>query len=237
MNIKNLFWMIPFISFSLGYIAIQKLLHIPETTVPHLVGKHVHAILPIITQHNLNIRLIDQKEEPDLPEGIILSQTPISGANIKQNQPLFIVTTKKPSVTRAPQCIGLNNDELVIQLQTHGIHPRIYYMPHPYPEKICFAQSPHYNEPLEKNKLILYISSGNNKPIIWPDFTNQSLQNVINFLDTYHIQPHIINDCQNICYTYTELVVIDQRPFAGTLLTLDECKPLSVQLRVTHKDT
>ena len=211
---------------------MQRLWSMPESITPHLVGKQVHEILPLITQHNLNIRLIDQKEEADLPEGIILNQTPTAGTAIKPNQPLFIVTTKKPSAIQAPQCVGIHIDELTQQLQTTDIHPRIYYVPHPYPEKTCFAQSPQCNEPLEKNRLLLYVSSGNNKPIIWPDFTGVSLQEVNEFLAAYHIEPHIINDSPHKHYSNAQYTITDQRPFAGTLLTLDENKPLSVQLRI-----
>ena len=121
-------------------------------------------------------------------------------------------------------------------MQSQGISPRIYYLPHPYPEKLCFAQSPHYNEPLDKNKLTLYISAGNNKPIIWPDFKNLPLEEVIAFLDNYHIEPHIVKDAHYSYYNNPEYIVIDQRPFAGTLVTLDEAKPLSVQLRVHTKE-
>ncbi len=211
---------------------MQQLFHTPETITPHCIGKQVHEILPLVTQHKLNIRLIDQKEEADLPEGIILNQTPTSGTAIKANQPLFLVTTKKPVANRAPQCIGIHLNEITTHLQTAGIHPRIYYVSHPYPEKICFAQSPQANLPLEKNTIVLYVSSGNNKPVIWPDFTDMPLHDVIEFLNSYNIQPHIINDTQRTQHINHEYKVTDQRPFAGTLLTLDENKPLSVQLRV-----
>jgi serine/threonine-protein kinase len=211
---------------------MQQLFHTPETITPHCIGKQVHEILPLVTQHKLNIRLIDQKEEADLPEGIILNQTPASGTAIKANQPLFLVTTKKPVATRAPQCIGTHLNEIITNLQTAGIHPRIYYVSHPYPDNICFTQSPQANEPLEKNTLVLYISSGNNKPVIWPDFAGMQLQDVIEFLHSYNIQPYIINDVARVQHSNYEYKVIDQRPFAGTLLTLDESKPLSVQLRV-----
>jgi len=211
---------------------MQKLFRVPEISTPHLVGQQVHTILPLITQYNLNLRVIDQKEEPDLPEGIILNQTPSAGTMIKSNQPLFIVTTKKPVVARAPRCVGIQSDELHTQLQESGIHPRMYHLPHPYPEKICFAQSPQPDEPLDKNRLILYISSGNNKPIIWPHFIDMPLHDVITFLDEYHIKPHIIGDSLYNNHENSEYIVVDQRPFAGTLLTLDENRPLSVQLRV-----
>ncbi|HLW73427.1 MAG TPA: PASTA domain-containing protein [Candidatus Babeliales bacterium] len=231
-NIKKYLWIMPFLSFLLGYCIMQRLFRTTESITPHLVGKQVHEILPLITQHNLNIRLIDHKEEADLPEGIILNQTPAAGTAIKPNQPLFLVTTKKPLAVRAPQCIGIKLDELMPQLHTEGIRPRIYHLPHSYPEKICFAQSPQPHEPLEKNRLILYVSSGDNKPIIWPDLTGFPLQNVVEFLEMYQIEPHIINDSPHKQYTHTHYTVTDQRPFAGTLLTLDEHKPLSVQLRV-----
>ncbi len=210
------------------------LLHIPEITAPDVIGKEVHTILPLITKHKLNLRLIDQIEETnsDIPEGIILNQTPAAGTKIKENQPLFIVTTKKPIPLRAPQCVGIQSKELCNQLHAQGINPRIYYVSHSYPENLCFAQSPQHNQPLEKNKLTLYISAGNNKPIIWPDFTNMPLQQVIDFLDNYGIQPHIISDVPSIHLNNAQHIVIDQRPFAGTLLILDKNKPLSVQLRV-----
>jgi beta-lactam-binding protein with PASTA domain len=247
-NFKNYLFLVPFFSFITGYCVMQQLFHTPETITPHLIGKQVHEILPLITHHKLNIRLIDQKEEAALPEGIILNQTPTPGTAIKANQPLFVVTTKKPQTTRAPQCTGININTLLLQLQTTDIHPRIYYVSHPYPEKTCFAQSPQPHEPLEKNRLVVYVSSGNNKPIIWPNFTGMPLQHVVEFLNIYNIQPHIINDkpqAQSAIAlshsqksyakgeaTADQYIVTDQRPFAGTLLTLDENKPLSVQLRV-----
>lgn len=235
MNIKNFAWMIPFFSFFLGYFAIQQLLRIPEISTPHLVGKQIHQILPIITQYNLNIRLIDHKEEIDIPEGIILNQTPCAGTIIKPNQPIFVVITKKPVPLRAPQCIGMNNTDISLQLKTHGINPRIYYVSHAYPEGLCFAQSPAYNEPLEKNKVTIYISAGNNKPIIWPDFKQMPLQSAIDFLHNYEIEPQVVNDGNPMYFNNNEHIIIDQRPFAGTLLTLDKKKPLSVQLRVQSR--
>jgi beta-lactam-binding protein with PASTA domain len=233
MNVKNYLWILPFLSFVMGYAVMSHLLRAPQTITPHVVGKYVHEVLPLITEHNLNMRLITHKEESTLPEGIILNQTPAAGTAIKSNQPLFIVTTKKPLTSQAPHCVGMHIDEVTSSLQTNGIHPRIYYLSHAYPEKICFAQSPHADEPLDHHRLTLYVSSGNNRPIIWPDFTHMPLHYVVEFLHSYNIQPHIINDAVNHHHLYNDdYTVIDQRPVAGTLLTLDEHKPLAVQLRV-----
>ncbi len=236
MDIKNYLWIAPFLSFTAGYLIMHSFFSASKIPAPALVGKPIHAILPLVTEQKLNLRLLYQKEEADLPEGIIINQTPIAGTSIKPNQPIFVVTTKKPLAQHAPHCIGISIDELHQKLQAKGISPRIYYLPHPYPEKVCFAQSPQPDECLDKNKLILYVSSGNNKPIIWPDFTKAPLHEVIDFLHTYNIEPYIISDSSHKnYYNNSECIVVDQRPFAGTLLTIDEQKPLSVQLRVTEE--
>jgi len=233
MNIKNYLWVIPFFSFSLGYIIMQRIFRTPDIITPDLIGKHVHEILPLITHYKLNIRLMDQKEEEHIPEGIILNQTPSAGTLIKPHQQLLIVTTKKPTVIKAPDCISMSVDQLTHQLNAMHIIPRIYYLPHSYPKKTCFAQSPMPSQPLEKSRLILYISSEDNSPIIWPDFTQRPLNEVIDFLNNYGIiQPHIINDAPHKELSNAKYTVKDQRPFAGTLLTLDNKKPLSVQLRI-----
>jgi beta-lactam-binding protein with PASTA domain len=232
MNAKDFIWILPFIGFLSGYYVMHKMLPTTSIITPHLIGSHVHTVLPVITQERLILRLISQKEEPYLPEGIIISQTPAGGTIIKQNQPLCIVTTKQPSLQKALSCIGNTVEVLHEKLSPQAIQPRMYFLPHVYPENSCFAQYPQENEALENKKLVLYISAGNTKPIIWPNFKDKSLDEVVDFLDKYQIKPSIIYDNNYAGESNTGLIIVDQRPFAGTLLTLDEKKLLSVHLRV-----
>src|SRR5690606_10040621 len=60
MNIKNYLWIMPFWSFLLGYIFIQWFFRIGNITTPHLIGKHLHEAVPLISQYNLNLRIIKQ---------------------------------------------------------------------------------------------------------------------------------------------------------------------------------
>ena len=232
MNIKNYLWIAPFFCFILGYSLSQWLFRIDSIPTPHIVGKYVHEAIPILSQYKLSIRLINQKDEINIPEGIILSQTPQPGKPIKPYQPLFIVTTKKPQATKAPLCIGKHIDTIVSELEQQKITPRIYQLTHTYPENICFAQSPEPGECIEKNSIILYISADNTKPIIWPHFIGLPLGAVSSFLEEHNIQPYIINDTPLLNTPINTYTVIDQRPLAGTLITLDEKNALSVQLRI-----
>src|SRR5437762_2038324 len=99
LNIKNYLWLAPFLSFLCGYIIMQRIFRTPDIIAPHLVGKQVHDILPLITEHQLNIRLMDRKEEEVIPEGTIIDQTPQPGTSMRPHQHLFIVTTKNLLLT------------------------------------------------------------------------------------------------------------------------------------------
>ena len=228
MKIADFTWLVPFLCFIAGYIVMQQFFPIAVVIVPSVVGKQVHEVLPLLSSLCLNVRILDQKEEAEMPEGVILSQIPSPGKHIKAFQPLFIVTTKKPATLKAPSCVGLPVAQLLDSVKSLGITVRMYSLAHQYPVGLCFAQCPSAGEALEKNRLIVYISAGDSKPVVWPSFVGYSLEAAEYFLDNYGIKPLVVG----MAVHKDQSVIVDQRPFAGTLLTLDEKKPLSVQLRV-----
>ena len=233
MTVKNYLWVLPFGSFLGGYLLMQHLMHIDTIKTPALVGKTIEQALGIISEHNLNVRLLAQKEEPDLPIGTILNQTPSAGQKIKPHQSIFLVVSTHPPVNSAPDVINISIDDITNLLADTNIRIRIYHLPSSYPCNHCFAQSPAPHEPLEHSQLLLYISAGNAKPIIWPNFTDKKVNTVTEFLDAHHIQSQIVHTTPHKQpHTCTTCQITEQRPLAGTLITLDDTKPLSVQLRV-----
>ncbi len=209
------------------------MIHVESIETPSLVGQTIDQTLVILSNHDVNIRLLAQKEEPDLPVGTILSQTPCAGQNIKPHQSIFLVTSKQPPVNTAPDMINKSIDQITQLLENSNIRGRIHYLAHSYPQGRCFAQSPKPHAPLKHNELLLYISAHSIKPIIWPDFTNKLVEDIAEFLSTYDITPHIVHTTtHNVSHICKTCRVVDQRPIAGTLITLDNTKPLSVQLRV-----
>ncbi len=232
-TIKNYLWLLPFCSFLGGYMLLQHMIHVESLETPSLVGQTINQALVILSNHNVNIRLLAQKEEPDLPVGTILSQTPCVGQKIKSHQSIFLVTSKHPPVSTAPDMINKPIDQITQLLENSNIRARIHYLAHSYPQGRCFAQSPKPHAPLEHNELLLYISAHSIKPIIWPDFTYKHVEEVTELLGPYDITPHIVHTTPHkpphICKICR---IMEQRPLAGTLITLDNTKPLSVQLRV-----
>ena len=229
--IKNYLWLLPFCSFLGGYLLLYYYMQIPSLIVPSLVGKNIHEAVILLSQHKLNPRILAQKEESALPEGTILRQVPTAGQKVKSQQPIFLVTAKKQPTIAAPNVINKSIDIITKELANTGIRFKIYYLPNNYPQNHCFSQFPVPEQPLDNNYLLLYLSTGNNRPIIWPDFALQPLEEVIEFLTSYHIQPHIIrNTTQKDNATTSK--IIEQQPLAGSLILLQETNPLFVQLRV-----
>ncbi len=228
---KNYLWLLPFCSFLCGYFLLYYYTHVQSLTVPSLVGKNIHETFTLLSQHKLNPRLLAQKEEPALPEGTILRQVPAPGQKIKPHQPIFLVITKKQPPIATPNMLNKPIDTITKELVHAGIRFKIYYMPNNFPQHLCFSQSPVPGDPLKNNHpLILYLSAGNNRPIIWPDFTQQPLEEAIEFLDFYHIEPHII---ANPAHKNNQPAnkIIEQQPLAGSLIILEKTNPLFVQFR------
>jgi len=229
--IKNYLWLLPFFSFLCGYFLLSYYTHVQSLTVPSLVGKNIHEAITLLSQLKLNPRLLAQKEEPALPEGTILRQVPTSGQKIKPHQPIFLVTTKKQPPIATPNVFNKSIDTIAKELANTEIRFKIYYVPNNFPQQHCFSQSQPPGDPLENNHLlILYLSAGNNKAIIWPDFTQRPLEEAIEFLASYHIKPHIIANAAHKNSQPTDKI-IEQQPLAGSLIILQKTNPLFVQFR------
>lgn len=179
------------------------------------------------------MRLLEEKEDACLPTGTIISQTPQAGHTIKPYQSLFVLVSKKPSRVHAPHCLHKTGSDVQSLLQSQNIRAKIYTLPSIYPKGLCFAQIPLPQEPIEDTMLTLYVSDGNKKPIIWPDFRQLLVSDVINFLNTHTIEATVVHEylvpANHIC---TSCTITDQRPLVGSLIMLDPQKPCVVQLQV-----
>lgn len=233
MNVKNYLWVLPFLSFLSGYYLFSLFYTVKIIQTPALIGTKLHDACKILSQHNLNLRVLAEKEDPDLPEGTILSQTPRAPIKIKQNQSVFCVISTKPKKPKTPILFNKDIAEHFVQLRNLGIRTKAYYLESSYPKNWCIAQLPGPNEQLEDNTIITYVSAGSHKPVIFPDVKHKPVQDVIEFFTSHNIPVDIIHRNQHIKEDHecTQCVVIDQRPLAGSIITLSDEKPLHVQLQ------
>ncbi|MFC1842702.1 PASTA domain-containing protein [Candidatus Dependentiae bacterium] len=230
-------WAAPFVSFLLGYLAIGKLFQPKTFSTPAIVGKKLQQAISILSDRKLNIRFLANKEEPDLPNNTILSQKPIAGREIKPNQAVYVVVSKKPHKVPCPHLINKHKDKIAKQLNPKNIRNRSYYLPSNYPTDHCIAQHPTSNTPLKKNNVITYLSQGNQKPVVFPNFKGKNLEKVLDFLKPYTniaikiVTPYNNQNSKNTNPSAQDLVISDQRPLAGSIVHLHNTNKLLVHLQ------
>lgn len=228
-------WLAPFLAFTSGYYLVRSLYHINELQTPSLVGKTVIEAFKTISESKLNLALLAEKEDADLPHGTILSQTPIAGSSVKPHQSIYCVITKQPDPHIVPELTHLPLASIEKILTKKGIKYKVYHQESLHPHHHCFAQYPQAGMPLSPEEpLTLYISNGMNRPLIWPSFAGQPVAEVHELLQGYGITPTIKHQPPLFSRSHqcTNCRVTDQRPLAGSLVTLHATKPIQVQLSV-----
>jgi len=125
------------------------------------------------------------------------------------------------------------------RLEEKHIRNKSYFFPSRHPVDNCVAQHPCPLAPLKENKVITYVSQGNKKPVILPDFKHKKATDVIEFLKKYEntINVEIIHSprCKKDHICDEHCIVSDQKPLAGSIIHLDKEKKLSIYLKVERE--
>lgn len=232
--IKQYFWLLPFFCFLAGFLLFRFIFHPSPLPTPALVGKDIYQAARILSDHKLNMRILKEQENHDLPQGTILNQTPSSGQKIRPHQSVFLVVSQKPESALVPLCVGKSLPMIEKEITSMGLSIKPYYIAHSYPAGLCFAQIPSANSTLSHKPIIIYISAGSVKPILWPDFRKKTVQETQEFLLHYDIHPLYVY--KNIPLEFEDIpataYINDQRPLSGCIFMLDPQHPLKPQFQI-----
>lgn len=231
-SLKHFLWTVPFLCFSISYIVFYYVFASTSLVTPELIGKQLQDALQVLSDHNLNARILSQKEDEDCIPGTILSQMPAPQRIIRPHQSVFLVLSKKPVTQKAPTLLQKNKQEIEKIAAHQGLSLKEYYFTSNYPENVCIGQLPSGEQPLNERRLTVYLSNGSSKkPVLLPSFKKRPLSEVTSFLTEHGIKFHTIHakpvEPNHVC---TNCIILDQKPLAGSLVDL--CKPLTIQLYV-----
>jgi len=213
---------------------MQIIYHADELPTPALVGMQLPDAFTILSQHNLYPRILQTTEDADIPAGTILSQTPAPLTKIKPQQSVFLVISKPAPLPRAPNCINASKKTILKEAQARNIRVKTYHLPSVYPLDHCFAQYPSADQPVIDNTMIVYLSAGNRKQVILPNFKNLSVSQAQEHLINQPIALHPTHTTPVPYHECTSCIIVDQRPLAGSLIALDDAKPLQLNLQVQY---
>jgi len=231
MNLTPYLWTTPFLSFLLGYSILHITLSSDSIATPQLIGKSIADTLKILNIHNLYIRVVHEKEDKDLQEGIILSQTPQAQKKIKPYQHIFVVVAKKPPKIELPSIVGLSVDAAHKKTEPLGIAAKIHKIPSHYPHNTVIAQLPAAHELIEDTKMLSYVSCNQEQLVVFPNCKGKTTEEVQEFFRLYSISPKIYHakpvDQKHVC---KNCKVVRQTPLPGTIVNL--ATNISVHLEV-----
>lgn len=230
-KIQKFVWFFPFLIFIIGYYSIHWLVKVPSFETPLLIGLSVKDAVVQLSEKKLNIRILTQKEDPDVPEGTVLSQVPRPGQKIKQHQPVFLVLAKEPLKQRAPDCIGLVDEKAVDLIRKESIRVKKFYISSIQKRGTVIGQWPYAGSELEVPFLILYISSGGTPYKIIPDFSGEPVLAVKEFLEQEGVEVSVtyaLSKHRNV--PLNQCIVKNHKPLAGSLI--DSKKPLYMRLNI-----
>ena len=191
------------------------------------MGLQVSQAIKCLSERKLNMRIIAEKEDLDLPEGTIVSQKPSPQQPIKPHQAIFVAISKKPLIKQSPDLLGKTIDQVKTELHRKGIKYKELTLQFNTPQNIVAAQNPAPNKQLN-GPIYLYKATPQKQKVIFPSLKNRNWEEVKSFFERYNINPVVTY--KNKCH-HNDYMVIEQRPLAGTLVSLKQ--PLHVQLHLS----
>lgn len=232
MNIARFLWLTPFISFVLGYLLLSLVSPAPVLPAPALIGQSLDKAAVILSQKNLNLRIIGYKDEPDLLEGTIISQTPSAGSAIKEHQALYLVIARKPLPLQMPDLQNKTAQEALKIIESRSISAKVAPLPSDNQNQQCIAQHPASGMAITEQGIIIYTNQ-NQKPVIMPNLKRKSVDETLSFLQLHGCLAEILHSIPSQQdHQCNNCIILDQRPIAGSLLIITPEKPLKVQLQV-----
>lgn len=150
----------PFFLFVFGYYSTHLFFHTKKLDAPSLIGKSIKVAVKEASSLGLNLRLLREQEDPDLPGGIVLEQAPKALYSVKPNQHIFVTLSRRPASILTPEVLGEDQKVIASRCKKLGIQAKTIWVSSHYPRNCCVAQSPYPGQALEKREFITYLSSG-----------------------------------------------------------------------------
>lgn len=216
--INHVLWILPFAAFILGYLVLSIVVGTETLPAPQLVGQRLNDAVTVLAPYKLTLRIIDEIEEPAMPEGTVLSQHPAPGQKIKVYQSIGVVVSRRQKQERAPQLVGKMLDEIRELVAQQGLRIKAYKLESAvYPVNQCMSQSPAAGFDVQDKLITVYISSGLPSLRLMPDCKGMPLEAVIAFFKSHGLAMTAISTESGDVHTG---IVVAQRPPSGSFIDL-----------------
>lgn len=199
--------------------------------MPNVTGCQLAQATKICSTHRLRIEIIQSNEDPELPDGTIIHQTPAAGHQIKERQTVFIAVTHKPTGLLMPSFIGMSREEINTICSQLNLKPKFHILSYPYPIDRCFCQWPSTERPLTDKTVICYLAAEEENVALWPNFKGQEYSGVTATLGEQGIKTRLnLVPKPNLSY-----YIVDQLPKAGATINLSRTDEIIADFKISTK--
>jgi len=229
--LKKFLWVLPFVFFIGGYALVSRLVSVEDIAAPSLIGLPLPEAFKLMAGLQLQGQIIAEREDADLPEGVIVDQAPQAGKKIKRSQPMYMTVTKRRPLPLAPSFLTLDKSAIEVASSDAGLRVKYHDIESQYPRGRCCAQFPAAGNEVIEKVVDVYLSAGMTTLRLFPLLVNQPVPAVIDFLKMHGMQVQLFTENELVDSSdVADCLVTAQKPLAGTLIDLK--KPLLVQLQV-----
>ncbi len=217
----------PFLFFLVGFYGASLLVQQTPFDTPALIGLPVAEAVTLLSEKELNARILAKKEKPDVEPGTVIEQVPHAGQRIKPHQSVFLVVAKQPQKLQTPLFTGLSLSEAQKEADSKRIRLKIWMIPDIAPHDTVISQWPRPEKELETLQATLYVSEGTMSAIrLVPDFKGIPLADAESRLKREGIN---VSSFSNTNRPANEIIIQSQKPLPGSIVDLS--KSVSVQLQ------
>lgn len=200
--------------FTGAFLSFGKFWSNAEVAVPNVVGQTAEQAKAMLEDKKLRVQ-ISQNYSSDVQEGIVISQTPEAGTNVKEDRMITIYVSKGAEKISAPDVTGLSKDDAEAQLSKVGL--RLGLVTQEFSDKpigTVLRQNPPAGEKIDKGKSVdLVISKGKEtKKANVPNVIGSSLDSARVSLARAGLTLGSISKRES---SEAEGTVLDQSPMAG----------------------
>lgn len=199
--------------------------------MPNITGCQLADMTKTCSALRLRIEIIQTKEDPELPDGTVVHQTPAPGHHVKERQTVFVAVTHKPADALTPSLIGASRETVINVCAQHNLKPKFYALSYPYPVDHCFCQWPSPEMPLKDKTLICYVAAQEENHALWPNFKGHGLQETSAALAEHGIAVRT-NTTPKAGLRY---YIVDQQPKAGARIDLNRTDEIIADFKIGAK--
>lgn len=207
-----------------AFAVVALLLRQEEVRVPDLTGQDIVAVLEILNQQGLQLKVDRREPNSILPRDTVVSQTPAAGSGIKKGRQVHVVLSIGASTLQAPNVTGEHFRKADVMIRQAGFFPgSVSRVSSESVERdIVIAQDPQPESMIDRGgKISLLVSSGKKADmLIMPRLIGRRAEEAVVIAERMGLSGKISYKPAGTAPA-SERVVILQKPLPGSPVRRD----------------